>query len=85
MRVESSHSARSSSYVLPLFDLPVWNPPAQVDERVRSGVNSEGEHCDLWARQAEQAAAAQKTQSEFVPTKSNTPLEIFVTVHLKVR
>ncbi len=44
-----------------------------------------GEHCDLWMRQAEQAAASQKTQSEFVPTKSSTPLEIYVTVHLKVR
>ena len=30
----------------------------QVDERVRNGANSEWEHCDLWVKQAEQAAAA---------------------------
>ena len=57
----------------------------EVDERVRQGTASEGEHCDRWIRQAEQAAARQRTHSEFVPTKSSTPLEIFVTVHLKAK
>ncbi|MGB1603624.1 MAG: hypothetical protein ACPIOQ_63425, partial [Promethearchaeia archaeon] len=41
----------------------------EVDERVRQGTASEGEHCDRWIRQAEQAAARQRTHSEFVPTK----------------
>eukprot|EP00802_Teleaulax_amphioxeia_P013294 Tamp_13344.p1 GENE.Tamp_13344~~Tamp_13344.p1 ORF type:complete len:392 (+),score=99.03 Tamp_13344:186-1361(+) len=57
----------------------------EVDERVRDGGKGVGEHCDLWMRQAEQVAASQKTQSEFVPTKSNTPLEVYVTVHLKAK
>ena len=57
----------------------------QVDERVRNGGKGVGEHCDLWVRQAEQVAASQKTQCEFVPTKSNTPLEVYVTVHLKAK
>ena len=52
---------------------------------MRDGGKGVGEHCDLWMRQAEQVAASQKTQSEFVPTKSNTPLEVYVTVHLKAK
>ena len=52
---------------------------------MRNNVPSVGEHCDLWTKQAEQVAASQKTQSDFVPTKSGTPLEVFVTVHLKAK
>ena len=52
---------------------------------MRNGVPAIGEHCDLWVRQAEQVAASQKTQSEYVPTKSGTPLEVYVTVHLKAK
>lgn len=56
-----------------------------MDARVRDGGKAVGDHCDLWVRQAEQVAASQKTQSEFVPSKSNTPLEVYVTVHLKAK
>eukprot|EP00286_Rhodomonas_abbreviata_P021564 CAMPEP_0181296556 /NCGR_PEP_ID=MMETSP1101-20121128/4768_1 /TAXON_ID=46948 /ORGANISM="Rhodomonas abbreviata, Strain Caron Lab Isolate" /LENGTH=378 /DNA_ID=CAMNT_0023401431 /DNA_START=438 /DNA_END=1571 /DNA_ORIENTATION=+ len=57
----------------------------EVNERVRQGVRAEGEHCTTWVQQAEAIAASDKRQSGFVPSKSATPLEIFVTVHLKAK
>jgi hypothetical protein len=57
----------------------------EVDERVRNNMASEGEHCDLWMQQVQQAAALQKSQSDYVPTESTTPLEVYVTVHLKAK
>mmetsp|Transcript_10331 Transcript_10331/g.16127 ORF Transcript_10331/g.16127 Transcript_10331/m.16127 type:complete len:247 (-) Transcript_10331:666-1406(-) len=57
----------------------------EVDERIRNGTRAEGEHCDTWVRQAEAIAQSEKRQSGFVPSKSATPLEIFVTVHLKAK
>ncbi len=52
----------------------------EVNERVRTGTRAEGEHCTAWVRQAEAIAKSEKKQSDFTPSKSATPLEIFVTV-----
>mmetsp|Transcript_9588 Transcript_9588/g.22075 ORF Transcript_9588/g.22075 Transcript_9588/m.22075 type:complete len:383 (+) Transcript_9588:263-1411(+) len=57
----------------------------EVNERVRTGTRAEGEHCTAWVKQAEAIAKSEKKQSDFTASKSATPLEIFVTVHLKAK
>ena len=52
---------------------------------ISGGWQAEGEHCDTWVRQAEEIAQSGKDKSGFMPSKSATPLEIFVTVHLKAK
>ena len=57
----------------------------EVNERVRSGVKASGEHCDHLVEIAESVAQQDRTQSNFVPTQTKTPLEIYVVVHLKAK
>lgn len=57
----------------------------EVDTCVRDGQKPVGQHCDALVAKADEIAQQDKTSSTFKPTISPTPLEIYVTVHLKAK
>ncbi|EKX50033.1 hypothetical protein GUITHDRAFT_162015, partial [Guillardia theta CCMP2712] len=57
----------------------------EINERVRSGVQANGSHCEQLVAHAERLCDLKKNQSSFSPTASTTPLQVFVTIHLKAK
>uniref|UniRef100_A0A7S0F0D0 Uncharacterized protein n=1 Tax=Hanusia phi TaxID=3032 RepID=A0A7S0F0D0_9CRYP len=57
----------------------------EINERVRSGVKADGSHCEQLVSHAERLCDLKKTNSNFIPTTSTTPIQVFVTIHLKAK